>query len=296
MDPLQLFLEQRPRLFSIAYRMLGSVMDAEDMVHETFLRWQNAAQTDVRSPEAYLTSIITRLCINHLKSARVERAEYVGTWLPEPLVTEAREMPAKQAELADTLSMAFLILLESLTPTERAVFLLRVVFEHSYAEVAQIVGKSETNCRQIVRRARQHITARQSRVEVSKREHEHLLHQFYKAAVEGDLGALLNALDPDITFYADSGGKVTAPRRPIHGAEKVARFLIGVFRKLVPSTLTAVITSVNGQPGLIGYIEDRPVSVLAFDVVEERICAIYLLANPEKLRGLGDKVRPAPLH
>lgn len=191
MGELETFIQYRPLLFSIAYRMLGTVMDAEDIVQETFLRWQRTSEVTVQSAKTYLATIITRLCINHLRSARVQREQYIGSWLPEPLVTPWTGAPADVAELTDSLSTAFLVLLESLLPTERAVFLLREVFEYDYPEIGQIVGKSPANCRQILRRARQHLEPQRPRFQVSPEQREQLTIQFIQAWNQGDLQGLL---------------------------------------------------------------------------------------------------------
>jgi RNA polymerase sigma-70 factor (ECF subfamily) len=282
-DPSEVFDRQRPFLFSIAYRMLGSVMDGEDVVQEAYLRWQRAPQAEVRSPRAYLSAVVTRLCIDQLRSARTQREEYIGPWLPEPLPTE----PAPDAVVIDeSLSMAFLVLLESLNPTERAVFLLREVFDYDYDEISRLVGKSEANCRQIARRARQSVAARRPRFESSPEQEERLMGSFLEACFGGDMEDLLALLSEDVTFWSDGGGKTRAALNPIHGADKVARFFSGILRKAPPG-LVVRRALVNGRPGLIGYFEDgRPQSVATFDVAEGSIRAIRLVVNPEKLRAV----------
>jgi RNA polymerase sigma-70 factor (ECF subfamily) len=282
-DPSEVFDGQRPFLFSIAYRMLGNVMDAEDVVQEAYLRWQRAPQAEVRSPRAYLSAVVTRLCIDQLRSARTQREEYIGPWLPEPLPTE----PAPDAVVIDeSLSMAFLVLLESLNPTERAVFLLREVFDYDYDEISRLVGKSEANCRQIARRARQSVAARRPRFESSPEQEERLMGSFLEACFGGDMEDLLALLSEDVTFWSDGGGKTRAALNPIHGADKVARFFSGILRKAPPG-LVVRRALVNGRPGLIGYFEDgRPQSVATFDVAEGSIRAIRLVVNPEKLRAV----------
>jgi RNA polymerase sigma-70 factor (ECF subfamily) len=280
-DPSVVFDRYRPLLFSIAYRMLGSVMDAEDVVQEAYLRWQRAS--GVRSPRAYLSAVVTRLCIDQLRSARTQREHYVGPWLPEPLPTE----PAFDAvALEESLSMAFLVLLESLTPTERAVFLLREVFDYDYGEISYLVNKSEENCRQIARRARQSVAARRPRFESSPEQEERLMGSFLEACFGGDMEGLLALLSEDVTLWSDGGGKTRAALNPIHGADKVARFFSGILRKVPPGFVVRR-TSVNGRPGLIGYFEDgQPHSVTTFDVAEGSIRAIRLVVNPEKLRAV----------
>ena len=275
------FQQYRSFLFAIAYRMLGSVTDAEDMVQETFLRWQQRRVT-VRSPKAYLATIITRLCIDYLRSARVQREQYIGPWLPEPLETHFN--PAEQVELADSLSTAFLVLLEKLSPTERAVFLLREVFDFNYAEIEQIVGKSATNCRQILRRARQHLASRQG--DVKPIEHRHLVEQFLQAWTEGDLPGLLKLMATDVTLLSDGGGKVVAALKPLYGDMKVARFLIAIRRHKVLPTFTSRLTQVNGQSALVNYADGCLHSTMTFDMSGDRLGSIFAVANPEKLKSI----------
>src|SRR5215210_3820781 len=279
MSRIEVFDRNRPLLFSISYRMLGSVMEAEDVVQEAFLRWQQAPEDEVRSPSAYLSTVVTRLCIDRLRSAR--REQYVGPWLPEPLLEE-QEITGT-ADLDDSLSMAFLVLLESLTPIERAVFLLREVFDYEYAEIASLVGKSEVNCRQIASRARQSVAARRPRFESSPEQEERLLDSFLRASLSGDLESLIALLSEDVTLYSDGGGKTQAALKPIYGADKVARFLSGILRK-VPLDFAVSQTWVNGRPGLVGYFGDgSPQSVVTLEVGEGSITAIRLVVNPEKL-------------
>ena len=270
-------------LFSIAYRMLGRVMDAEDIVQEAYLRWQRASGTKVRSSRAYLSSVVTRLCIDQLRSARAQREQYVGPWLPEPLPTE----PAPDAVVIDeSLSMAFLVLLESLNPTERAVFLLREVFDYDYDEISHLVGKSEANCRQIARRARQSVAARRPRFECSPEQEERLIGRFVEACASGDMEGLVSLLSEDVILWSDGGGKTRAALNPIYGADKVARFFSGILRK-VPPGFTVRQTPINGRPGLIGYFGDGgPQSVVTFAVVHGRIQAVRIVLNPEKLRAV----------
>ncbi len=275
----------RPLLFSIAYRMLGSVAEAEDVVQEAYLRWQRASEAEVRSPKAYLSAVVTRLCIDHLRSARVKREEYVGPWLPEPLLAESTPDVTNMVDLDESLSMAFLVLLESLTPTERAVFLLREVFDYDYPEVSRILGKSEANCRQIARRARESVAARRPRFEYSPEQQERLMQQFVRACSTGDMPALLELLADDVTLWSDGGGKVHAALNPIHGSDKVARFFLGVLRK-APPTLAVRPATINGQPGIISYVDGNPLNVLTLDVADGRIKAVRIVANPEKLRAV----------
>jgi RNA polymerase sigma-70 factor, ECF subfamily len=283
MNSIDDFNLHRPLLFSIAYRMLGTVTDAEDMVQETFLRWQQTANETVRSANTYLSTIITRLCIDHLRSARVQREQYVGTWLPEPMLTQQSHHPTDLMELAESLSIAFLSVLERLSPIERAVFLLRDVFDYDYDEIGQMVGKSPTNCRQILSRAKQHLTDQRPRFPVPRTQQEQITAQFLDASTKGDLQDLLLLLAKDVTFCSDGGGKVVATLKPIHGAVKVARMLLAVRNKWLLNPVSRL-TEINGQPGIIHYVDGNIYSVMTFEIVDGCIQSIYCVRNPEKLR------------
>ncbi len=272
----------RPLLFAISYRMLGSVMDAEDIVQETYLQWQRRGDIVVASPKAFLSTIVTRQSINHLHAAHTQRETYPGPWLPEPLIAEGEPDIADTTVLHESLSMAFLVLLESLTPVERAIFLLHDVFAYDFHEIAGIVGKGEANCRQIARRARQQIQAQRPRFDPDPVHREQLMEQFIAAVTDGDLSGLLSTLANDVTLWTDGGGKMTAALRPLVGAELVAAFILGIMRK-IPSTNQR--TLVNGQPGLT-IMTERGASVLTLDIVDGQIQAIRVVANPDKLRGL----------
>lgn len=283
------FERYRSLLFSIAYRMLGSVVEAEDVVQEAYLRWRDVTEEEVRSPRSYLSAVVTRLSINRLRSARARREEYVGPWLPEPLLSDRTEGFPDSARLDDSLSMAFLVLLESLNPVERAVFLLREVFDYGYEEISGIVGKSEANCRQIARRARSAVASRRPRFEHSPEQEERLTRQFVETCMSGDMEELVGLLSDDVTLWSDGGGKVAAATYPIHGPERVARFLIGVLRT-VPPGFHVHLTRINGGPGVIGYVEGRPTSVVALDVADGRLISVRIVVNPEKLQA----IPPAP--
>jgi RNA polymerase sigma-70 factor (ECF subfamily) len=285
---LATFDQYRSLLFSIAYRMLGSVADAEDMLQETFLRWQQSAEDKIRSPRAFLVTIISRLCINHLQSARVRREEYVGQWLPEPVMTDAGSDPFGIVKVDESLSMAFLVLLERLTPLERAVFLLREVFEYEYSEVAAVLGQSEVNCRQILRRARQHVSTMRPRFEVSERKQNDLLQRFLKAVGNGDMEGVVALLAKDVVLHSDGGGKAIAVPNAVRGAGNVARGILGSLKRLVPKNLVRRLARINGEPGLVNYLNGKPHSVLTVDVAGGRIRTIYILTNPEKLAHLPD--------
>jgi len=289
------YTEFRPLMFSIAYRMTGSISDAEDIVQEAFLRLTRALRdgVSITSPKAYLATVTTRLAISHLRSARVRREAYVGAWLPEPLVTgelgpAAAPDPAERAEMSDSLSMAFLVLLESLSPTERAVFLLHEVFGYDYAEIAEITGKSEPNCRQIFARARHHIDAGKPRFDASREQRDEVARRFFEAAGGGDLNALLNLLAPDAVTIGDGGGKGQALREPLHGPERVARFMLGLFRRAQKEGTYAVPALVNGQPGAVAYdSEGRVASVFSLDIADGQVQAVRSVVNPDKLQHLG---------
>jgi RNA polymerase sigma-70 factor, ECF subfamily len=281
----------RPLMFSIAYRMVGSVSDAEDVVQEAFLRHQRALRdgAEVRSPKAYLSAVVTRLSIDHLRSARSRRESYVGPWLPEPLVTDnGGEDPAAHAEEADTLSMAFLVLLERLSPVERAVFLLHDVFGYGYDEIAEIVGKTEANCRQLAVRARRHVEAERPRFEASRRQRDELAERFFAAVTEGDMDGLVQLLADDVVVYGDGGGKGPSWPKPVVGPDRVARLLIGSAQQFVSAGVEIRPRQVNGQPGAVVVdAQGRLVSVFALDIAEGVIQTVRSVINPEKLGHLG---------
>src|SRR5437870_3586384 len=285
---LATFDQYRGLLFSIAYRMLGSVADAEDMLQETFIKWQEVTDENIRSPRSYLVTILSRLCINHLQSAQVQREEYIGVWLPEPIITDSGNGPFDLIKVDESISMAFLVLLERLTPTERAVFLLREVFEYEYSEIAGMLEKSEGACRQLFSRAKDRITANRPRFQVSPEEHRRLLEEFMRAAVNGDLHNLTNLLAEDATIWADGGGKVRgAALEPVRGRADVARFVIGVTAKFVPVGAQYAVADVNGQPTLlIRHPDGMPAVVVSIEVDQARIRNIWAIGNPDKLGAL----------
>jgi RNA polymerase sigma-70 factor, ECF subfamily len=280
---LDAFLQYRSLLLSIAYRMLGTLADAEDMVQETFLRWQQSSATDIRSARAFLVTVITRLCINYLQSARVQREQYVGEWLPEPIVAIPTDDPLM---IDESLSLAFLVLLERLNPVERAVFLLREVFSYEYSEIAEVVGQTEVNCRQIFRRARLHVKKAQPRFDASRERKERLLREFLEAISRGDIDGLLQLFSDDITVHTDGGGKAKALMNPVFGPDKVARLMVGANSKFRLKNSVQRLVQINGQPGLVSYQDGRVETVLAVDVVDQKIRQIYILRNPDKLAGL----------
>ena len=279
-----IFTQYRPRLQAIAYRMLGTIEETEDLVQETFIKWQQVSLPEIQSPQAYLTTIITRLCIDYLRSARVRWEQYIGTWLPEPIVSHKFDEPKEMVELADSLAMAFLVMLERLSPIERAIFLLREVFEYDYDTIGSIVDKNATNCRQILRRAKQRLKTNGSRFPVSLHQQEQLTRKFIAACDRGDLSGLIDLLAADITLCSDGGGKVKALLKPIQGATKVARFLIALRRsKLIPQ-YNLELVRVNGQIGIVYYLEGVAQNVVTFEFNTRRIQSIYFVRNPDKLR------------
>lgn len=278
------FAQHRAMLFGIAYRMLGSVMDAEDVVQEAYLRWERADRDAVESPRAFLGTVVTRLSIDALREAKRRREVYVGEWLPEPLVT-ARD-PRESAELADSLSTAFLVMLESLSPPERAAFLLREVFGYDYGQLADILETTDVNCRQMVSRAKSRLESREHRFEPSREDQERLLAHFVQATASGDYAALVGVLAEDAAVYSDHGGKAPAAQRTILGADKVARFFIGVQRRFPPADPSMRVVSLNGRPGAIMYSGNVPHSAFSFDCEAGKIAHIYVVRNPEKLRHL----------
>jgi RNA polymerase sigma-70 factor (TIGR02957 family) len=280
-----LYGQLRPRAFAIAYQMLGSASEAEDVVQEAFLRTHQTLQRDepIASPRAYIATLVTRLAIDRLRSARARRERYVGEWLPEPLVTDPS--PAEHAETADSLSLAFLVLLESLSPQQRAAFLLREVFDYPYAEVAEFIGTDVDSTRHLVARARHHVQQRRPRYYASRRQREELAQRFFAAAEQGDLPALEALLAQDVTLHGDGGGKVPALARPVNGRERVARTLSDGFARF---GLRIQVTNVNGQPGAIMFdAQDRLAAVIGLDITDGQIQAIHAIANPDKLRHLG---------
>jgi RNA polymerase sigma-70 factor (TIGR02957 family) len=286
----QEFAELRRSAFAIAYRMLGSVSEAEDVVQEGFLRLHRAREGGdrIESPRAYLSTVVSRLSLDHLRSAVVRRETYVGEWLPEPLLASADDDPARAAEMADSLSLAFLVLLESLSPEQRAAFLLREVFDEPYDRIAEIVGTSEQNARQLATRARRHVDERRPRFETSREQREELATRFFAAAEEGDLQGLEELLAHDVVFRGDGGGKAPAAARPLHGRARVARTLVAGLRAGARFGFIMRREEVNGQPGAVFCDrEGRLLSVMTFDVAEGQIQGVSAIANPDKLQHLG---------
>jgi RNA polymerase sigma-70 factor (ECF subfamily) len=274
------FEAHRPLLFSIAYRMLGSASEAEDVLQDAWVRARQDEHADVRSPRAYLTTIVTRLCIDHLRSAERTRMEYPGPWLPEPLAEPNQD----STDLASSLTTAFLVMLERLGPTERAVFLLREVFDVDYAEIARSVGKTEANTRQILTRARGRLRESHPRFTVSRDESEEIVRRFRRACVSGNVDDLMAVLHEDATFVADGGGKAAAPTSPLLGASRIAEFMIDIVGRIRWAESDPRVVTINGAPGLLVRHPVTGNGTYSFDIADGRIRAIYVVRNPDKLR------------
>jgi RNA polymerase sigma-70 factor (ECF subfamily) len=277
-----IFEVHRRRLQALAYRMLGSVGEAEDAVQDTYLRWHRQAIDELRSPEAWLVTACTRLCIDRLRAAKVERAAYTGPWLPEPVIAPEADF---EVELAESLSMAFLLVLERLSPAERAAYLLREAFDYDYPAIATILGKSEAACRQLVSRAQKHIKAERPRFDVDATKAHDLARRFAAAAQSGDAAAFAGLLADDAMIWSDGGGKARAALNVIHGADRCARFFAGIALKQ-PRGLSRRFCRVNGQLGYAVYNGNEPYSVFTFEIVDDRIRSIFVIRNPDKLARL----------
>jgi RNA polymerase sigma-70 factor, ECF subfamily len=287
--PTTAFTEQRRRLMGVSYRILGSIADAEDVVQEAWLRWSAIDTAKVENPEAFLTTVVTRLSLDRLRALKARREVYSGPWLPEPVAADAD--PEAAAELADSLSMALLVVLETLSPLERAAFVLREVFAEPYDVVAEILGRDQAAVRQLVHRARQHVDAGGARYRADRATHIEVVQRFMAACQNADLDALLAVLAPDVVLVSDGGGVGKAPVRPIAGEDKVGRFMIGATSKGVAEA-TVGLEVFNGQVGLVVRLHGRAITALAFRIADERIQTLHLLANPEKLAALD---APIPL-
>jgi RNA polymerase sigma-70 factor, ECF subfamily len=280
-DPI--FEEHRPALARLAYRMLGTQADADDVMQEAYLRWTSSSRESVKSPRAYLHSIVTHLCIDQRKALDERKQTYVGPWLPEPIVETAPSGPEDRVETAESVSMALLLILESLSPTERAAYLLRRVFDYPYEEIAEILGKSEPGCRQLVSRAEGRVHEKRPRFEADPAKVERLTEAFIGACSNGDLHGLVQLLAADAVLYSDGGGKVAAALAPIRGADHIARFFLGILKKSPPG-LEFRRVRVNGQPALMAVLQGEIVNLLTFDVVDDRIATCFAVRNPDKLK------------
>ncbi|GGW99586.1 RNA polymerase sigma-70 factor [Streptomyces lomondensis] len=282
------FEAHRPVLLGVAYRMLGRVADAEDVVQEAWLRWSGAARDDVREPRGYLVRITTRLAIDRLRQIKARGETYVGPWLPEPYVTDFGDTvpdTAERAMLADSVSLAVLVVLESLSPLERAVFVLREAFGFPYGDIAAMLDRGEPAVRQLAGRARKHVEERRSRYEVDPAQRRDLTERFLAAAADGDLEGLMALLAPDVRLVGDSGGKARAPLRVLESADKVGRFLAGAAQKGLPD-LSVRFLELNGGPAVLVLSGDKPDAVFQLDVADGRVQAVYVIRNPDKLRSL----------
>ena len=282
------FEEYRSLLFAIAYRMLGSAMEAEDIVQEAYLRYRATPPESIRTLKSFLTTIVHHLCIDHLKSAQAQRENYVGPWLPEPIITSdgaSLLSPLRQIAERESISMAFLVLLESLTPLERAVFLLREVFDYEYAEIAKITGRDEAACRQLFSRAKKHISEHRPRFPASSEAHAKMVGRFMEACIAGDMDGLMSLLAEDVTVWSDGGGKVSAARHPVQGRDKVARGMIGLLSH-APEDTTVEVIEANGLASLLVRVNGQIFSVLTLEVDGDFIRAARIVANPDKLAHL----------
>ena len=278
--------DHRGRLFAMAYRMLGQVAEAEDAVQEAFLRWADADQDKIDNPGGWLTTVVSRICLDRLKSAQRQREKYVGPWLPEPLLTDDQD-PADAAGMADSLSLAFLVVLENLSPVERAAFLLHDVFGYTHTEVAAMLERSPTSVRQLVSRARGHLSQRRPRYEHDTVRRAAVANEFLAAADGADLDRLMAVLAPDVTFVADGGGLVAASRHPLHGHRRVSQAIVGFSRRRPPG-ITLDVRSVNGTAGIVITRDDgTPDSVWILDIADKQVATIHVVRNPEKLRAFG---------
>jgi RNA polymerase sigma-70 factor (ECF subfamily) len=281
------FNRYRTRLFGIAYRMLGTRDDAEDIVQEAYIRWHKADESEIETPEAWLVTVTTRLAIDRLRKAAAERESYIGPWLPEPLIMDTSKTPEEQAELASDLSLAFMVMLERLSPVERAVFLLHDVFDCDYPEIARMVGKSEPAVRQIVSRARSRVRNDKPRFEADQRQHTELIHKFAAASYAGDEKTLLSLFADDIAITSDGGGVVNAARRTVYGSRRLARLFTIPFAKH-RDHLNSRLVTINGEPGLIEFADGQPFAATTFTIENGKITAMYRVMNPNKLRALSE--------
>lgn len=284
---VEIFEQNRKRLFGIAYRMLGTHSDAEDVLQEAYIRWHKTDENEVQTPEAWLVTVATRLSIDRLRKVSNERETYIGPWLPEPLITSDLPTPEEELELASNLSMAFMFLLERLSPIERAAFLLRDIFDCDYQEIARIVGKSETASRQMIHRARERVRTDKPRFQSDDKKHRELIRKFTAAAAAGDEETLLSLFADDVAMVADGGGKVKTARKIIYGKAKLARTLAALGTKYGEFFRDAF-TSINGEPGVLSFLSGKVFSASTFEIKDGKIAAIYRVTNPDKLQTLAD--------
>ena len=291
--PETAFMANRPLLVGVAYRLLGSVGDAEDVVQEAWLRWARVDTDAVADPTAFLVRTVSRLALDRLRRVAARRETYVGPWLPEPVLTGGATDPAEEAERAASVSLAMLVVLETLSPLERTVFVLHEAFAYSYGEIGEIVDRSPAAVRQLAHRAREHVAARRPRFPADPAARRAATERFLHATLSGDLAALMDLLAPDATLWADGGGKIKAPRRPIHGADKIARFFVAISAEALPPGQAVEITEVNGGPAAVLVGPAGPVAVLQVDLGDDgRVTDVRFMGNPDKLAGLAP-LRPS---
>jgi RNA polymerase sigma-70 factor (ECF subfamily) len=306
MPDAEAFQSYRPLLFAIAYRMLGSASEADDILQDAYLRYATAesrgragSHSEIRSLKAYLSTIVTRLCLDRLKAARATREQYLGSWLPEPVLMQEEAVdPQRDAELHESITIAFLLLLETLAPQERAVFLLHEVFEYGYGEIAQVLGLSAANCRQIFHRAKERVASGRPRFQPAPERQRQLVERFIAATQRGDVQGLATLLAQDVTFTADSGGKVAAPRRPVHGRESVGKLMIGLGKnagraaQAEANELPTIIAAVNGEPAVLFYSHGQLDTVFVCSFASGQIAAIHAIRNPDKLAFIKRQLQP----
>lgn len=283
----EIFETHRPALFRLAYGMLGRIAPAEDAVQEAFLRWQKQSVDQIKSPEAFLSTIVSRICLDEIKSARNRKEQYIGPNLPDPFLAAETETPEEEMELAESLSMAMLVVLDKLTPVQRAVFILREIFDYDYASVAVIINKSETHCRKIAQRAREQLHESRPHFDRDKANQHKLINAFIESIQHGDISKIENMLAEEAILYSDGGGKVTAARKPIYGANKIARFLAGIYKPAsFGGKFRIELREVNAEPGMILWIDEQLYNAWSFHIEDNRIQRIFVVLNPEKLEHL----------
>ncbi|GAA5522728.1 RNA polymerase sigma-70 factor [Aliifodinibius salicampi] len=290
-NPAELFEQYRPELFRLAYSMLGRIAPAKDAVQEAFLRWQKQDPDQIHSHRAYLSRIVSNLCLDELKSAQNRREQYIGPNLPEPLVSSEEENPQNQIELSESLSMALLFTLEQLSPVQRAVFLLREVFDYDYASIAEVIDKTESHCRKIAQRSRDQVKANRPTLEKSNPKQHELVTAFIEAVQKGNISEIESMLAEEAILYSDGGGKVTAARKPIYGANKIARFMVGIQKhKEEGQTVDIIFRGINREPGMMIYLDDKLFNVWSFHIKNGIIQNIFVVLNPDKLQHLPKKI------
>ncbi len=281
-DVIQQFEELQPDLARLAYRMLGTHADADDVLQEAYLRWTGADQSSVRSPRAYLSAVVTRLCIDQRRQIEARKETYVGPWLPEPVVEDDSMPAADRMDVAETVSLALMHVLETLNPIERAAYLLRKIFDYDYDEISEILDKSAANCRQLVSRAESHVRSERPRFDAPRENVQRISDRFLQACSTGDVDGLVQLLSEDVIIYCDGGGKATAALRPLEGVDRASRFLLGLFKK-APPNLRLLQIRVNGQIGFAAYDAGKLVTIWTLDVADDHIRRCFLIRNPDKL-------------